>query len=166
MGKNVILNLKGTGRPTKAATDLKRVGFYRFGLEFFAAHQALNKFGSSPVNLFLLGHAIELFLKFYLLTRGATYEHLKGKLIHNLEKTLNECKQNGIEKILPVSPKLEKELKAFNALYNKKSLEYFSLAAVFIDFSTVKVDGLHTFATDLKNKLAELAGSNVEPHSK
>src|SRR4051812_25681662 len=117
MGQKVFLNLRGTARPMQFTKDLKKVGFYRFGVEFYSAHLALHTYGSSPVNLFLLGHAIELFLKFFLLSKGVSLDHLKRKLVHNLEKILIESKQNGIESILPISPKLEKELKDFNSLY-------------------------------------------------
>ena len=81
------------------------LGMLRYAIEFQAAAIATEaalpgkgwreKHPPAPVR-YLLAHSIELALKSFLLHHGATLEHLKYKLKHDLEKCLDDAEENGL----------------------------------------------------------------------
>jgi hypothetical protein len=62
-----IVQISGVGHPTKHALKICRVWMCRYAEAFYHAPV---KTGSLPVRAHLLGHALELYLKTYLLNCG------------------------------------------------------------------------------------------------
>lgn len=97
---------------------------YRYAQEF---HATAKKAGSPVVRAYLLGHAIELYLKSFLLSAGLTSTLLKSKKYgQNLGVLLTEAKNHGIETLIRVSPQMAEDLTKLDSLY-PESLRYFSL---------------------------------------
>lgn len=98
--------------------------FFAYGLEFLRVAQ---KTGSPLVQAYLLGHALELLLKTYLLDRGYPATKLKSEYGHRLSKLLSECCAQGLDKHIRISPQLKGDLDRFSDLYASKHLQYFSI---------------------------------------
>ena len=107
------------------------LGTLRYAIEFYAAaiatYDALRRQGVPvapvPVN-YLLGHAIELALKAYLLEHGATLEHTKRDLGHNLVACLAEAEAAGLTDKMGLDDDDRELIAAFNNLYADKQFEY------------------------------------------
>lgn len=114
----------GKGQWSAYAKGLRNFATYRYAQEF---HATAKKAGSLVVRAYLLGHALELYIKSFLLRAGLTSTLLKSKKYgHNLELLLSEAKSHGIEKLVRISPQMIEDLMKLNALY-PESLRYFSL---------------------------------------
>lgn len=111
------------GKWSAYAKGLRNVATYRYAQEF---HATAKKAGSPVVRAYLLGHALELYLKSFLLCAGLTSTVLKSrKYGHNLDRLLAEAESHGIEKLVRISPQMTDDLTKLNALY-PESLRYFS----------------------------------------
>lgn len=148
--------LKGVGKPSLYALGLVNFATYRYAQEF---HAAAKKTDSSLVRTYLLGHAIELYLKAFLLRSGLTISDLKKKFGHNLKKLLNEAKEKNIEKIVGISPQLVDDISKLNALY-PETLRYFSLSCLFTQPQFPALNRLFRFATLLCKKLKSYVAVN------
>ena len=84
------------------------------------------KTGSPLVRAYLLGHSLELVLKTYLLTTGYGEKEIR-KLGHNLSRILAASKSAGVEKLVRISPEMEKDLAEFSTVYASEGLRYFSI---------------------------------------
>lgn len=120
-----ILHLRPTGPGfwTNHALHQRDRGFYQYGKEFF---RVCLKSGSLLVRAYLLGHALELFLKTYLLMAGLGERELR-KLGHKLPKLLAECEARSVPGLPRVSEELTNDLRCFGTTYGAKDLEYFSI---------------------------------------
>lgn len=124
----VIRETAGIARPTKHMKVLRSQAFFRFGEEF---HAVAIKAGSPLVRAYLLGQAVELYLKAFLLATGDTSADVKDKYRHNLVRLLNAAEAKGVNVYVGVSAELKKDIETLNALYVTKALQYFSLIHVF-----------------------------------
>src|SRR5438552_3708325 len=124
-----IVHMAGVGHPTKYALKIRRLMTCRYAQEFY---RAAVKTGSLPVRAHLLGHALELHLKTYLLNRGMKLSPLTRRPYgHNIARLLDECIRQGIQKDFRISLELRTDVNSFSALYASKGLEYFSLMFLF-----------------------------------
>ena len=129
-------------RPAKASNrhlDPQRVtplGMMRYSIEYFAAAEATdNAIGDddgyefvAPSSItFLMGRAIELALKAYLISRGTPREDLTKRAIlgHDLQLCLQRATDLGLCEKLDLSNTDLGVLKVLNAVYREKQLEYF-----------------------------------------
>lgn len=82
----------GKGQWSAYALSLRNFATFRYAQEFHATAQ---KTGAPVVRTYLLGHAIELYLKAFLLRAGLTSTALRSKKNygHNLDKLLTEAKK-------------------------------------------------------------------------
>lgn len=150
--------LSGTARPSSIAVNLSPYGFYHFAKEFYQASKAITiTDGASPVKLYLIGHALELYLKSYLLVKGVQKADLKKKYQHNIEKIWSACKVEGLLSIITIEPGIDAEIKSFNGFYQSKSLEYFTIATVFIQHKTIAVSKIIKLIEELETKIEILA---------
>lgn len=79
----------------------------------------------SLVAFYLVGHAIELALKSYLIARGLTVEDLRGrKYGHKLNALLAECRKRRIGLAVKLSAKDLQTIRGLNETYAAKELEY------------------------------------------
>jgi hypothetical protein len=118
----------GPGRWSTHALSLRNFATFRYGQEFYRTAQ---KTGSPMVRAYLLGHALELFFKSYLMKMGLTTTTLKRKpYSHDLVKLLAAARANNLESIVHVSPELEKSTAELAAVY-PETLRYFSLLDLF-----------------------------------
>ena len=76
----------------------------------------------------MAGHALELFLKTFLLSRGMGEAELRRQPYgHDLNRLLTEASRRGLGTYTRLSPQLESDISKFSSVYSKKVLEYFSI---------------------------------------
>ena len=114
----------GKGQWSAYARRVRDFATYRYAQEFNATAK---RTASPVVRAYLLGHAIELYLKSFLLRAGLPSTLLKSKKYgHNLGVLLTEAKSREIERLIRISPQIIEDLTKLDALY-PESLRYFSL---------------------------------------
>ncbi len=151
MPTTVTLSIAGPGTWSPYALSLRHFATYRYAQEFYRTAQ---KAGSPLVRGYLLGHAIELYLKAYLLKRGFKTSTLKSKRYgHNLVALLNEAKTQGLGTIIHVSTAAEADLTKLNELY-PEDLRYFSLLNLFVPPKLPALARLFRLARSLNENLA------------
>jgi hypothetical protein len=122
MARVIQASMSG-GAWTDYAKKRRNAFFLVYAREFL---QAALKTGSPLVRAHLLGHALELMLKTYLLATGYAEKQLR-KLGHHLTRILAETKSAGIDKLVRISPEMEKDLREFTTVYASEGLRYFSI---------------------------------------
>ena len=151
MQTTTALATAGPGKPTRYALSLRHYATYRYAQEFYRTAQ---KARSPLVRSYLLGHALELFLKSFLLKAGVKSSLLKSrKYGHNLVQLLAEAKSNGLSSHVHISPAAEADLVALQTLY-PETLRYFSLTQLFVAPSIPNLARLFRLAKSLNTKLA------------
>lgn len=139
------------------------IGMARYATEFFeAALAADDKLGKKtgyeivapiPV-MFLVGQAIELALKAYLLAKGVEPRELRRDFGHELRRSLRKAKELGLADVVPLSDEEEGILGLLDALYSTKQLQYIVTGA-----KTFPVFGpLESIARKLVYGIAPIAG--------
>lgn len=108
------------------------------------------------VRAFLLGQAIELYLKAFLLHKGYGQMRLKKEFEHNLKRLLDEASGQGLDLSLHVSPKVMADVEALNKVYKSKALQYFSLLYLLAPPVLPKLLRLFRFADALKRPMGSL----------
>lgn len=124
MTPKLQLKASGPGFWTDHARRERNLVAYAYAREF---HRTSLKTGSLLVRAYLLGHALELDLKTYLLTCGVEERHLAKKFGHRLDRLLDAAKTHGVNGLVRVSPELVDDMAAFSQVYGDKDLEYFSI---------------------------------------
>lgn len=138
------------------------LGMIRYAHEFMEAALAVDeKMGSKPgfeivapiPALYLLGHSIELSLKAYLLSQGATLRQVRN-LNHDLHACMRKAKELGLLSHAQFSSPEEGALEILNDLYSTKQLEYIVTGAKqFPLFGLVEL-----FSARLFNAVAGIVG--------
>jgi hypothetical protein len=139
------------------------IGMARYATEFFeAALAADDKLGTKegyeivapiPV-MFLVGQAVELALKAYLLAKGVELRLLRRHYGHELHRSLRKAKELGLADVVPLSDEEEGTLSLLDALYATKQLQYIVTGA-----KTFPVFGpLESVARKLIYGIAPVAG--------
>jgi hypothetical protein len=146
-----IVQISGVARPTKDGLKIRRIGMRRYAEEFY---NAAVKTGSRPVRAHLLGHALELYLKTYLLNLGMQLKPLTRRPYgHDIARLLNECIRHGIEKDFRISPALLADISRLSVVYASKGLEYFSLTSLFAPPELPRLDRIQGFVAHLDGKM-------------
>lgn len=110
----------------------------RYAIDFYAAAIAVDdRLGDQPGHeiiapapaYYLLGHALELGLKAYLLERGSSLVHVKDDLKHNLERCLAEAEDTGLSARVPLTDEDRGVIRVLNSLYWGKQFEYIETGA-------------------------------------
>jgi hypothetical protein len=152
------IELRGTAKlPSRDSVrrQLSR-GLFHLGVQFIAAaYELKNKDPLRTVRTYLVGHATELFLKSFLLTKGVSPKKVREKYGHNLEKLLEAALAHDFAEICPISREVRAQLKALNGLYQGKQFEYFDLAH-FFGGVTVEIDYLLAFLEQTLQPLFEV----------
>jgi hypothetical protein len=109
------------------------IGMARYATEFFeAALAADDKLGKKsghevvapiPV-MFLIGQAIELALKAYLLAKGVPLRNLRRDYGHELHRSLRKAKELGLGDVVSLSAEEEGIIDLLDDLYSSKQLQY------------------------------------------
>jgi hypothetical protein len=110
------------------------IGLFRYATEYLQASQACNerlnpKYGvfetvaPSPV-LFLIGQAIELGLKAYLVEQGVSLRSVRLDYGHDFLKSIKKSKELGFPWALKLSNDEKLLLSILNTLYSTKQLQY------------------------------------------
>jgi hypothetical protein len=148
-----VVQLTGTASLTAHGRRLQRAGMYGYGREFY---RTAMKTGSLPVRYYLLGHALELFLKTFLLNRGFKMSVLRFKPYgHDLSRLLNESVSEGIAQHLAVSAELIQDLDKFSKLYAGKDFEYLPSFFLLISPELPDMRRIQRFAARLNEKARE-----------
>jgi hypothetical protein len=146
-----IVQIAGVAHPTKHALKIGRIGMCRYAEEFY--HAAV-KTGSPPVRAHLIGHALELYLKTYLLNCGMKLKPLTRRPYgHDIARLLDECIRRGIKKDFRISPQLRTDISRFRAVYASKGLEYISLTFLFVPPKLPRLDRIQRFIVQLNRKM-------------
>jgi HEPN domain-containing protein len=120
----------------KLHEDPKRttpIGLARYAADFFdtalAADEIIGRrpgfeiIAPIPV-MYLVGHAIELALKAYLLANGITLRKLKRNYGHDLHRILRKAKELGLQDSVELTDDDESMVELLNELYSTKQLQY------------------------------------------
>ena len=102
-------------------------GLWRFASDYLSAAQlvgAASKHEMSAPRYYLLGHAAELALKAFLLSKGVPLDELKFKIVHDLEKAFTRAVGFGLAELASISPEEEYFLRLLNKTYKPKEHEY------------------------------------------
>jgi hypothetical protein len=148
-----IIQITGVGvwHPTKHTLRIVRVGMCRYAEEFY---RAALKTRSLPVRAHLLGHALELYLKTYLLNRGIKLAMLKRQPYgHNIARLLDACIEHDLGKDFRISPELIAEIRSFSIVYTSKGLEYFSPLFLLAPPKLTRLDRIRRFIAQLDAKM-------------
>ncbi|GMV60476.1 MAG: hypothetical protein AMXMBFR72_35640 [Betaproteobacteria bacterium] len=109
------------------------IGMARYAIDFFeAALAADDKLGDKPGYeiiapipvMFLVGQAIELALKAFLLKKGVELRKLRHNFGHDLHRSLRKAKELGLADVVALSAEEESVLALLDALYSTKQLQY------------------------------------------
>lgn len=153
MRQNIILAAAGAARPTRYTRRLRNLVVFRYAKEF---HSVALKAGSPIVRAYLLGHALELYLKAFLLKSGINSTDLKNKFGHRLDRLLTVAETHGIGKQVHLSVQLRQDITKLNAVYSSQALQYFSLAHIFINPTIPPLARLFRFAGVLRETVRKL----------
>jgi hypothetical protein len=102
-------------------------GLWYFASDYLSAAQlvgAAPKHEISAPRYYLLGHAAELALKAFLLSKGVPLDELKSKIVHDLEKAFTKAVEFGLTELALISPEEEGSLLLLNKTYKPKEHEY------------------------------------------
>ena len=110
-------------------------GCLRLAREYFKAARQVQRPAASAIDAlrqdisfpayFLVGHAIELSLKAYLLGRGMTINVLRSrKFGHNLESLLTEARRHKLGRFVKLSKFELDAIRILNQCYSAKDFEY------------------------------------------
>ncbi|MDR7334387.1 hypothetical protein [Roseateles asaccharophilus] len=109
------------------------VGLARYATDFFRAaiaaddvlgkHAGYELIAPIPV-MFLVGQAIELALKAYLLHKGVELKRLRQDFGHEIHRALRKAKELGLFDAVPLTPEDEATVELLNSLYASKQLQY------------------------------------------
>ena len=152
------VKLRGAAKLT-ASSHVRRTlprAMFHLGIQFIAsAYELKNEDQLRIVQTYLVGHAIELFQKSFLLTKELSTKKLRAKYGHNLEKLLEAALEHDFAEICPVSREVRDQLTTLNGLYQGKQFEYFDFAHFFGGVA-VEIDPLLAFLEQTLQPLFEV----------
>jgi len=158
--------------PHEDVTRTTPLGLARYASEFMeAALAADDKMGKksgheivAPVPvMFLVGQAIELSLKSFLLSRGVSLHKLRRDYGHNLHRSLRKAKELGLGSLVQFTEEEQSVLSLLDNLYSSKQLQYIITGAttfpVFGPLERAALKLIHAVGTEVgwrTNKLPTL----------
>jgi len=146
-----IVKLKGTAKLSSYSLRMFPMGMYAYGHEFYDISR---KTKHSPVKSYLLGHALELFLKSFLMKKGSSIRQLKSPpFSHNIDSLLKETLKHDIEDCFHISDELKADIASFSKFYSTKHYEYFPIVSWILGVQQPKTVRLFRFAQQLDKKL-------------
>jgi len=146
-----IVKLKGNAKLSSYSQRMYPIGMYAYGHEFYDISR---KTKPSPVKSYLLGHALELFLKSFLMKKGSSIKQLKSRpFSHNIDRVLKESLKHDIEDCFHISDELKADIASFSKFYSTKHYEYFPIVAWITGQQLPKTGRLFRFAKQLDIKL-------------
>jgi hypothetical protein len=74
--------------------------------------------------MFLVGQAIELAMKAYLLAKGISLRQLRRDYGHELHRSLRKAKESGLASVVSLSADEEQVVELLDSLYSTKQLQY------------------------------------------
>ena len=106
---------------------------------------------------YLLGHALELYLKSFLMKQGCDIQELKKKKYgHNISNLLSESVKRGFEDHFRISEQLRAEVDVFSSSYAAKDFEYFPFFFWMFGRPLPETKGLFRFAKRLDDRLPDI----------
>jgi hypothetical protein len=150
-----IVKLKGKAKLSSYSLRMYPMGMYAYGHEFYDISR---KTKYSPVKSYLLGHALELFLKSFLMKKGLCIKELKSRSFsHNIDRLLKESLKHDIEDCFHISDELKADIISFSKFYSAKFYEYFPIVAWITCMQQPKTLRLFHFAKQLDTKLPAIS---------
>jgi len=145
------------------------IGMVRYAVEFMQAalaaddgmgNRARNEVVAPIPVMFLVGQAIELALKAYLLSQGVPLRQLRREYGHELHRSLRKAKELGLGKIVAISADDEYVLSLLDDLYASKQLQYIVTGAkifpVFGPLERVALQLIHAVGTSVGYRTDDL----------
>jgi len=146
---NALIAGKGVWSPY--AKRMRNFACLRYAVEFY---NVARKTGCPIIRAFLIGQAIELYLKAFLFHQGYGEKKLKNKPFgHNLTRLLEEAIANGLNTRIYISPALRSDLDSLNKVYSSKALQYFSIVFLIATPTLPKLARLLRFVSGLDHYL-------------
>lgn len=141
--------LKGAADPRTTST-----GLWRFGQEYLAAATLVQSGTKKRISIpayYLIGHAIELTLKAFLVARGVTVRELRNPKLygHNLVALLARARKHRLGQFVKLGRAEVKAIALLNEQYASKRFEYIETGA----FSLPPFSGLVFLATAMVTSL-------------
>jgi hypothetical protein len=155
----VDAQVKVTVPRTRFSRQVYSRGTYRYATEF---HDIARRTRISVVKAYLLGCALELYLKSFLVAKGYDVKQLKKKTLgHNISNLLTECEKNGFADHFRISDKLRADVDEFSIPYSDKDYQYFPLLHWMLHEPFVSPkERLFSFAEQLKKRLPAIIGGS------
>ena len=133
------------------AKRLRNFAWLRYAVEF---HRLARKAGFPIVRAFLLGQAIELYLKAFLFHQGYGETRLqKAPFGHNLSSLMKEAAAKGLDAEIHISSALRTDLDGLNKLYSSKAIQYFSIRYLLTSPVLPRLHRLFRFVEQLNRHL-------------
>lgn len=157
MARIVSASIRG-GRWSAHSLQLRNYACLRYGQEY---HNVARKTAFLPVRAFLLGRALELYLKAFLHTRGMGATELRKRpFSHKLDRLLLEAQKKDLGLLVHISAALRADVAKLNRVYASKALEYFSLLHLLTRPTVPNLERIFRFAVSVRRVLE---GSIHEP---
>jgi hypothetical protein len=154
MARIVQISATGPGQWTRYALNQRKRAIYVYGQEFL---RAALKTGSPLVRAFLLGQALELLLKAYLLNSGLTSTRLMRRPFgHNIARLLAEANDHGLGSVARVSAQTAKDITVFSEAYAGKVFQYFSILHLLAPPKVPQLNRVLRFTRTLEERLGKL----------
>jgi len=111
-----------------ARMNMGPTGFIVYASDFLDAYKKFETDKAfSPAKYYLACRAVELSLKAFLSLSGVSFNVIKNKLQHDLDKILRKSKELGIDSIVPITENEKIEIVKANGWYSRKGFEYFAI---------------------------------------
>ena len=103
------------------------LGFHRYSSEFLEVRKNTQlKQGFWPVRYYLIGHALELALKAFLLVKKVPIKEIKSKSLgHNLNSIIERAERLELSNLISIAANERYEFIKECAYYKEKEFEYF-----------------------------------------
>lgn len=151
MARTYVVAATGKGVWSLHAKRMRNVAVLRYAVEF---HKIARKTRFPIIKAFLLGQALELYLKAFLFDRGLGESALRRRPFgHNLVNLLNEALAKQLSAGVRISYELRADVDALNKVYASKALQYFSIVYIIATPTIPKLARLFKFAETLNNYL-------------
>ena len=139
---------------SRHAKRMRNFACLRYAVEF---HNVARKAGFPIIRAFLLGQAIELYLKAFLFHQGYGETKLRQRPFGpNLTHLLDEAAEKGLDTNIHISPALRTDLDSLNKVYSSKALQYFSILYLIATPTLPKLARLFRFTSGLNRHLVGL----------
>jgi HEPN domain-containing protein len=157
MAKRHVIASTGKGVWSSHAKRLRNSAVLKYATEF---HKVARKTRHPIIQAFLVGQALELYLKAFLLHRGMGESTLRNRPYgHNLARLLDEATARDISTNVRISVQQRSDVNLLSTVYSSKALQYFSVVYIIASPRLPRLVRIFRLADSLqKYLLTEIGG--------